>query len=52
MSLRREGQPNTNKTTKEDAMELAILLYDMFKANKVSGKVVIGQNNAQQFSSE
>jgi hypothetical protein len=39
-------QPNITKRRKEDALALALLLYDIFKENKVSGKIDSGQNNA------
>jgi hypothetical protein len=32
--------------TEDDATDLALLLYDMYKAQKASGKIVSGQNNA------
>lgn len=41
----------TSKTVKpkikEDAGDLAQLVYDMYKEDKRNGKIVSGQNNAQ-----
>jgi len=47
----RNGQPGKPKTkAKDDALELAELIYDIFKENKASGKIDSGQNNAQSAS--
>jgi|GEM_PF-2778012 len=35
------------REVKDDALELAQLIYDVFKENKASGKIDNGQNNAQ-----
>ncbi|HSX07524.1 MAG TPA: hypothetical protein VLG11_01390 [Candidatus Saccharimonadales bacterium] len=34
------------KQEKDDAKELALLLYDLYKQRQSSGKIVIGQNDA------
>jgi len=39
-------------TIEDDAMELALLLYDMYKAEKASGKISNGQNNANDTKSK
>lgn len=41
---------NTADRRKKDAMELALLLYDMFKESQINGNVDDdnGQNNADQ----
>jgi hypothetical protein len=33
-------------TAKDDAMDLALLLYEMYKSEKAGGKISNGQNNA------
>ena len=38
------------RTIKEDALALAELVYDIYKDNQNSDKVVDGQNNAQQIT--
>jgi hypothetical protein len=35
------------KQAKDAAIELALLLYDIYKKQKQNGKIVSGQNNAQ-----
>jgi hypothetical protein len=35
------------KKRKDDALELALLLYDIYQEHKGNGKIIIGQNNAQ-----
>jgi len=43
-----QKKPLANKAArKADAMELARLVYDIYKEEKASGKMKIGQNNAQ-----
>lgn len=37
---------------KAEATELARLLYDIYKHNKGSGKIKLGQNNAKKSSTE
>lgn len=41
-----QAKKREKTTIEDDAMELALLLYDMYKAEKASGKIIIGQNNA------
>jgi hypothetical protein len=43
------SQPNS---TEEDAMELARLLYDIYKDKQINGKVDSGQNNANHTSND
>lgn len=42
-----QKQPS-NKQQKSDAMELALLLYDLYKEHKGNVKIINGQNNAQR----
>ncbi|HVC36516.1 MAG TPA: hypothetical protein VNE40_03710 [Candidatus Dormibacteraeota bacterium] len=35
---------------KKDALALAELIYDMYKEEQASGKIINGQNNAQHIS--
>ena len=39
---------NIRKKRKEDALALAQLVYDMFKEDVASGKIKLGQNDANQ----
>lgn len=38
----------SNKKLKEDALELATLIYDIFKERQADDKMKSGQNNANQ----